>query len=79
MTFSGHFVLLYGYRDRKMYICDPGLVIANKWVKTQTDKSAAGIISGRGDILVIDAESTFTLPAPGSKTNETFDATYLDC
>jgi hypothetical protein len=59
---GGHFILLYGYRDKTMYILDPGAKIPKSWFGLQTDLATAPggkVRDDSRDILAIDAEAEF--------------------
>jgi hypothetical protein len=63
---GGHFILLYGYRDKTMYILDPGAKIPRSWFGLQADLANApgGKVRKSRDILAIDAEAEFVGVSP---------------
>jgi hypothetical protein len=61
MTLSGHFILLIGYRDRNLYIVDPGKVIHKQWFGHAEDPATlpAQVFVDNNNIVIIDGETEF--------------------
>lgn len=79
MLLPGHFVLLFGYRDRTMCILEPGASIPRKWAGRQPDLSkvpAGKLLDRSRDVLAIDAEAEFSNIAAGR--DGTVTTTFLD-
>ena len=81
MVMPGHFILLYGYRERNMVLCDPGLILKRQWVNTQDDKTGFTSLGNSGDHWLFDGERECDLPLRAPRTGEppTARAAFLDC
>jgi hypothetical protein len=78
---GGHYILLFGYRDRMMYIIDPGASIPRFWFGRQTGFTdvPGGRMRESRDVLAIDAEAEFeNIPLSHAKKAKTTKTNFLD-